>query len=167
MKQFQFDIKRWALLLLPTFMRKVGIKALLNALLCPVSVIHAFFFENRNRHLRCLKCNGQVCYLRGMLNDVFDMEKRRIRIEDGEAEGGWVFVWSEELSSHLLVSSLQSAWPGITLYNEILLIGNTALFRVIVPWNAKQTDWNRHLEGIINEYKLLSKKYIIEYLKDE
>lgn len=158
MKLYQIDYKRLVLLILPTFLRKPRLFAFLCALTFGISELHAKFMKNRDRNLLRIKRNGQVCYLRGMLNEELDPDSRRIKIEDGEAEGNWIFAMDEEEAYQLLVSG-----AGILVYSENLIIENTAFFYVSVPWNSGDTNLNNRLRNYLNEYKLLSKKYIIHY----
>lgn len=158
MKLFQIDYKRLVLLILPTFLRKPRLFAFLCALTFGISELHTKFMKNRDRNLLRIKRNGLVCYLRGMLNEELDPDGRRIRIADGETEGNWIFAMDEEEAYQLLVSD-----PGILVYSENLIIENTAFFYVSVPWNSGDTNLNNRLRNYLNEYKLLSKKYIIRY----
>lgn len=162
MKVYQINYKKLVLLLLPTFLRQPRWFAFLNALTFGVSELHGKFLNSVDNHLRRLKCNGQVCYLRGMLNDELDAAARRIRITDAESEGDWLFALDEEEPYQLFADT-----EGIMTYSEDLIIGNTAFFNVSVPWSKDQTDINNRLRNFLNEYKLLSKKYIIQYGQTE
>ena len=113
MKLYQIDYKRLALLLLPTFLRKPRIFAFLSAFVFGVSVLHNRFMKNRTANLLRIKRNGQVCYLKGMLNDELDPDKRRIRITDQDVEGDWVFAMDEEEPYQLFIDN-----KGITVYGE-------------------------------------------------
>ncbi|GIZ15276.1 hypothetical protein [Capnocytophaga catalasegens] len=80
------DFEKLVGLLLPTFLRKRKMLAWLRMWVAPLKSLHYDFFQKRNAlngDLYRLAHNGQVCYLRKMLNDNFDPEKRRIRILDG------------------------------------------------------------------------------------
>lgn len=158
MKLYQIDYKRLVLLLLPTFLRKPRFFAFLSALVFGVSELHARFLKNRSANLLRIKRNGQVCYLRGLLNDELDPWQRRIDVMDGETEGDWVFAMDEEEAYQLFIDN-----PGVLVYSENLIIGNTAFFHVAVPWRKNQTDQNNRLCNFLNEYKLLSKKYVISH----
>lgn len=158
MKLYQIDYKRLALLLLPTFLRKPRIFAFLSAFVFGVSVLHNRFMKNRTANLLRIKRNGQVCYLKGMLNDELDPDKMRIRITDQDVEGDWVFAMDEEEPYQLFIDN-----KGITVYGEGLIITNTAFFYVSVPWKKEDTNMNDRMKSFLNEYKLLSKKYIISY----
>ncbi|MEG2276686.1 MAG: hypothetical protein RSA53_05555 [Odoribacter sp.] len=158
MKLFQIDYKRLVLLLLPTFLRQPRLFAFLNALTFSVSELYIRFIKNREVHLLRLKRNGQVCYLRGLLNDELDPEQRRITVTDGIQEGDWVFAMDEGEAYQLLIDH-----SGVIVYNESLIISNTAFFYVSVPWTKDEENLNNRLRNYINEYKLLSKKYMISY----
>lgn len=158
MKLYQIDFKRLVLLLLPTFLRKPRLFAFLCALTFSVRELHAKFLKNRNENLLRIKRNGQVCYLRGMLNDELAPEERRIQIKDGTTEGDWIFAMDEDEAYQLFIDT-----GGIMVYSEARIISNTAFFYVFIPWSKEQTDLNNRLRNFLNEYKLLSKKYIIQH----
>lgn len=158
MRLYQIDYKRLVVLLLPTFLRKPRIFAFLCALTFSVSELHSRFLRNRDANLLRLKRNGQTCYLRGMLNDELDSGERRITITDGSEEGDWVFAYDEAAPYPLLLDA-----EGVMVYAEALIIANTAFFYVDVPWSESEKDKNNRLRNFLNEYKLLSKRYIIRY----
>lgn len=158
MKLFQIEYKRLVLLLLPTFIRKSRIFAFLCALTFGVSELHVRFLKNRDVNLLRIKRNGQVCYLRGLLNDELDPTGRRILLTDASVEGDWIFAMNEGESYQLLINT-----AGVLVYSEDFIIGNTAFFNVYVPWGKEQADLNNRLRNFLNEYKILSKKYIIQY----
>lgn len=162
MRLFQIDYKRLVLLLLPTFLRKPRLFAFVCALVFSISELHVKFLKSRNANLLRIKRNGQVCYLRGLLNDELDPIERRIQVTDATAEGDWVFAMSEGEAYQLLINA-----EGVLVYSEDLIIGNTAFFNVLVPWGKEQADLNNRLCNFLNEYKLLSKKYIIQYGQTE
>ena len=78
------NIRRLALLLLPTFWRRPLFGAFAFALVTPVSHLHMRFIQYRQRTGYRLRHNGQVCYLRAVLNDEFDPELRRITLSDSD-----------------------------------------------------------------------------------
>lgn len=158
MKLYQIDYKKLVVLLLPTFMRKPRLFAFVRALTFSLSELYTQFSENRERNLDQIQLNGQVCYLRKMLNDELDSEKRRIMITDETETGSWVFAFIEGDAYQLLVDR-----PGITVYSESLIIADTAYFHVSVPWGKEDDNLNNRLRNFLNKYKLLSKKYTISY----
>lgn len=72
MGKYDINVKRLALLLLPTFWRKPGFAALAYAAVSPLQWLHTqFVLWKRDAEYRVQK-NGQVCHLRAVLNDMFD-----------------------------------------------------------------------------------------------
>lgn len=169
MKLFQIDYKRLVLLLLPTFLRQSRIFAFMTALTFSVSSLYDTFKANRERNLRRLKFNGQVCYLQKMLNDELDFVARRISISDKSSEGQWLIAMDEVEPYQLFVMPEQlnaegkmEADRGNLIFDEGLLISDTAIFHLSVPWAETDIDMDNRLKSLLNEYKLLSKKYKIE-----
>ena len=84
MGKYDVNFRRLALLLLPTFWRRPLFGAFAFALVTPVSHLHVRFMQYRQRTGYRLRHNGQVCYLRAVLNDEFDPELRRITLSDSD-----------------------------------------------------------------------------------
>ena len=79
---YDVNFKRLALLLLPTFRRRPLTAAVAYAAVSPLQYLHTqFILWKQNTDYR-LRHNGQVCYLRGLLNDLFDPIDRRITVTD-------------------------------------------------------------------------------------
>lgn len=77
----------WSVLtvnLLPTFLRKPIVVSFIQALIAPVETLYDKWFNFRVDNVYKLNNTGQVCYLRGSLNDKFDPVQRRIYISDGQ-----------------------------------------------------------------------------------
>lgn len=85
MSLYDLKIKRLALLLLPTFYRKPLIAAFAQSMVQGVNIVYGNFMRWRQDKQYRLSHNGQVCYLRAVLNDQFDPIERRITITDGTA----------------------------------------------------------------------------------
>ena len=81
---YNIDFIKWAILLLANSYRKPKFIAFLKSLITPISNLHYQFLKKRKLDIFILNHNGQVCYLRSALNDVFDPKERRIRIGDGK-----------------------------------------------------------------------------------
>lgn len=158
MKLFQIDYKRLVLLLLPTFLRRPRIFAFLTAFVFGISEIHARFLKSREAALCRIRRNGQVCHLGGMLNDEFDPALRRITITDGDAEGDWLMAMHADQPYQLFVGNGDEF-----VYAESLIIANTAIFYVCVPWPQSDVNQTNRMRNLLNEYKLLSKKYTIRH----
>ncbi|MEQ3500590.1 hypothetical protein ABMY20_12605 [Tenacibaculum sp. SSH1-16] len=80
---YNIDFYIWAVNLLVIRLRKPKMIAFVKSLVTPIVNIHYDFLQKKAIDEFILNHNGQVCYLRKALNDVFDNELRRIRIGSG------------------------------------------------------------------------------------
>lgn len=171
MNLFQIDYKRLVLQLLPPFLRQPRIFAFMTALTFGVEYAYHQFCDNREINLLRLRRNGQVCYLEKLLNDELDNYYRRISITDIENEyDRWLWAMDEEESYQWFV---ETEWlneegklcskPENMVCSETLLLSNTAWFYVTVPFSESEVDSVNKLNSFLSEYKLLSKKYVINY----
>lgn len=224
--------------------------AFLSAMVFGVEELHRQFTRSRDANLLRCRRNGQVCYLRALLNDELDAVQRRIRLDDASQPGEWVMIYDENASYQTLVGSergyggnpisnsisnvdskpggglglvgglglasvrgsgsgsgsvsvfrsasntqsgsgsgtdsvsvrgLGSGTDSVSdrglvgdlgsgavhiLYDEASILENTSFFTVNVPWNAKMEDSTNRLRSLLNEYKLLSKTYLINYANE-
>lgn len=165
MRLFQIDFRRLVLLILPPCLRFPRIYALLLALTFGIEEIYRSFSRQRDTNLTRLRRNGQVCYLRALLNDELDPEQRRITIDDASQPGEWLMIYDESESYQLLINREPgtSDDPVHILYDESTILENTSFFTVTVPWSDNMNDLTNRLRSLLNEYKLLSKTYIINY----
>lgn len=165
MKLFQIDYRRLVLLLLPTFLRRSRLYAFLTAMVFGIEELHRHFTRQRDANLLRCRRNGQVCYLRALLNDELDPVQRRITLDDASQPGEWVMIFDENASYQTLIQSEPGKESKAVhiLYDEGAILENTSFFTVTVPWNVKMEDSTNRLRSLLNEYKLLSKTYIIIY----
>lgn len=77
MDKYDVNFKRLALLLLPTFWRRPLFAAMAYAAVSPLQYLHTRFILWKRESDYRLEHNGQVCYLRALLNDKFDPIDRR------------------------------------------------------------------------------------------
>ena len=70
MSKYDVKFKRLALLLLPTFLRRPLIAAVAYASVIPVQYLYVRFIRWKQDTDYRLNNNGQVCYLRAVLNDM-------------------------------------------------------------------------------------------------
>jgi hypothetical protein len=157
---FRINFNRLAVLLLPTFLRKPLIIAFLHAAYSQITALYLLLLNYRNTKNYRLTHNGQVCYLRAVLNDYFDNEQRRIEIDDGMEAVSMVVYWRE-------VRRLVGAPHRES--NTALIIGwwGTAVdgaydFSVRVPPElyADSTTMTK-IAALVREYKLASKQFTI------
>lgn len=166
MKIVEIDYKRLIVLLLPTFLRLPVLSAFLLAFIRPVENMYYRFLRNRDGNIERTNRTGQVCYLRGMLNDLFDPQVRGIRI-DALTEGDCVFAYKAE--------TFNTVNKGEVIYLEFRHLKHTILtqsgkigqlredFAVVMPLRLKGQVAESRLIVMVNYYKLAGKRFQIVY----
>lgn len=149
---FNLNINRLTELLTPTFLRKEKFLAWLRVLHFPLIEIVDKFNFNRNENLYNLAHNGQVCYLRGALNDRFDPSGRRIKIADGNRyQRQYIYTRGEQKPKYL---------GKIYLYDRADY-GDTGVdFIVLIPRGLIYNEYE--MKALVDFYKLASKRYKIQ-----
>ena len=167
---FEIDLKRLVLQLLPTFYRQPLIFGLLRAALVGLQAVYDQFTEARAAHIYRLTHNGQVCYLRAVLNDTFKSPTGvKFDIQTIERDGDWLYAVTEAGKRITLASPEDryndkgeyqddhTAVPVLT--NEEKLTAQQNYFLVAVPsdlYNASLTE----IAALVDKYKLVSKRAI-------
>lgn len=173
MSKYKLNFKRLALMLLPIALRKPVLANIAYAVVEPLSYLHRQFMYARADSNYRLKHNGQVCYMRKVLNDMFDPDPgllglapdpncRRITItESGSArikKGAMVYrravdteiqIFMRESDRPLQIN--RRGFDGINGYDFWVNVPQTVLAK---------TDVKR-LRATVNTYKLASKRYDI------
>ena len=127
-----------------------------EALFYPFRLTLNRFYAARDNDLYNLKHNGQVCYLRALLNDTFDPIERRITIGDA-TKYEYVYFYPEGDDKSVIFGSI--------LFPRNEFIGNnSAEFNVYVPIAIGiNNDAELRMRSLLNYYKLASKRYAIIY----
>lgn len=161
---YAVNMKRLALLLLPTFWRKPLIGGLIYAGVSALGRQLGELRECRKETGYRLGHSGQVCKLRGALNDGFDLVLRRIKVEDGEsagtAEASTVY---QRAAGRWVVLPMRGNGAGIIHRRGY---GGTSGydFWVNVPAELSDAITETRIKATINTYKLASKRYAINYM---
>lgn len=150
---YNLNINRLTELLTPTFLRKEKFLAWLRVLHFPLIKVLDDFNFSRNENLYNLANNGQVCYLRGVLNDRFDRTQRRIKIAEGNRyKREYIYTLGEQKPRYLgkmyLRQNTDYADTGVD-------------FIVLIPNNLQYNEYE--MKALIDFYKLASKRYKIEF----
>ena len=146
---YNLNIDKLLVMLTPTFLRKPKLVAWLRTLATPLHKLLYEFQQARQADLYNLAHNSQVCYLRKALNDEFDDEQRRIRIEDGKQK------------QRLYIYPRSANKP---LYQRGDYIDGGVDFIVVLP---KDLTYDKYkLEALVNFYKLAGKRWQISQLAD-
>lgn len=153
---YDVDIKRLIKLLLPMRWRNAGLLTLIRALTEPIAGLPVEVKNYKAKQEYRMSYNGQVCRLRGLLNDEFDAEERRITIVDakGDDANRYLFVYARGDGQNVLLPRMvrERHSPSLDKWD----------FEISVPTELKIEELR--IKALINEYKLASKRYKINYI---
>lgn len=161
MNYYDLNVKRLAMLLLPSFCRKPLIAAFAQSVVHGCNVIYGSFIRWRQEKQYVLTHNGQVCYLRAVLNDQFDPIYRRITITDGWDDVSLLRLYCREADMSTLIKP-RGAADGVMLYRRGSVHGCD--FWVNVPAVLFGRVDEERLTAIVSLYKLASKRFSINYI---
>jgi hypothetical protein len=152
---YKIDYTRLVLWLIPAYLRKPVLTTYLNVLVSLVKTMYYDFLTSRQKNIYALEHNGQVCYMRAVLNDEFDSSLRRIRITDGNRYARtYIYTAGENKPYHLgtfrIRPSTDYADTGVD-------------FIVKIPADLKNIISIHRIHSLINYYRLASKRYDIHY----
>lgn len=160
---YAVNMKRLALLLLPTFWRKPLIGGLIYAGVSALGRQLGELREYRKETGYRLEHSGQACKLRGVLNDEFDPELRRIRVEDSEsaAMSETSRIWKREKERWAIVPARGRG--ALTIHREGYAGTSGYDFWLTVPAELRSAETETRLRAMTDIYKLASKRYAINY----
>ena len=145
---YNLDVKKVVLYLLPTVLRKPRLIAFINALSIPFESTLNVLGNYRLRLNKEVAITPQKCYLRKFLNDKFDVNLRRILVEDSVSlPTTYIFLESENNPKFL--PFFLSDTEGVN-------------FIVKVPISLQNIE--SQIIDFINKYKLPSKSFRLEYI---
>lgn len=158
MSKYNVNFKRLALLLLPTFWRKPLFAALLYSLVSPLNMLYVRFKKFRQQSIYRITHNGQVCYLRAVLNDTFDPIERRIAVVDLYDGGGFWILYKREEGNQDILPFRKAEWPAL-LNSRQTSDDNRCDFQINVPAALSSRIDIAYLKAIVNHYKLASRRF--------
>lgn len=162
MNKFNVNIKRLALLLLPTFWRRPIITTIAYASVSPLAYVNTLFVLFRRQTNYRLFNNGQTCRLRAVLNEMFDPIYRQITVTDidNSLRGLRVFLRQEEKEKLIPKRGLflmvvnNRGFEGASGYD----------FQINIPYALSQKLDLPRLKAIVATYKLASKRFTLNYM---
>lgn len=163
MSKYEVNIKRLSLLLLPTFWRRPILATLAYAMVSPLGYLHTCFVLFRRDTVYRLTHNGQVCYLRAVLNDQFDPIERRITITEDAASAGVLMLHKREEEQAFLLPTRETGRAFIINRRGFGGI-NGFDFWVNIPISLYDTVDVARLRAIVSTYKLASKRFSVNYI---
>lgn len=161
---FEVNLRRLALLVLPTWWRRPLLGSLAFAAMSAPSRFTLELKTFRKEKNYRLRHNGQVCKLRGVLNDEFDPEQRRITIEDSGSSGNEEAstVYQREVGRWVILP-LRGYGAGI-IHRQGYAGTSGYDFWVNIPGELHDGATETRIKAIINTYKLASKRYAINFI---
>ncbi|WP_159244052.1 hypothetical protein [Tenacibaculum maritimum] len=149
---YNINFTKWAVSLLPPERMKPKFIAFIKVLVSPIADLHYSFLQRKEMDEFITSHNGQVCYLRKALNELFDPDLERIRIgNSNQFNKDFIYTRAEQKPKYL---------GTIFLKNRSDFKNSGIHFIVYVPkdiLSLKQIE----LESWINKFKKGVKKYKI------
>lgn len=155
---YSVDIDILTKLLLPTKLRQQRIMAYLSALVAPLVALHYTWRQFRKANLYKIEHTGQICYLRGSLNDSFDPIERRIYITDGVDRDG-VFIATEAENFDVWIATEAEA-ETLWITTEAETVTSGVDYIIYVP-QALYDNQLPDLKAHIDFYRVGGKRYKI------
>lgn len=138
------------------------------------------FKVNRANNLYWVNINSQVCHIRGMLNDAFDITERRIKVSNGWTND-WLVLWSSAtfnaekngvpVFTKKATETTVDGFGNKTLKNDNAVmvyrqgsVGSLGYdFVVEIPVAMQGTIDEERVKAMVNANRLASKRYKITY----
>ncbi|MCT4698091.1 hypothetical protein [Tenacibaculum haliotis] len=152
---YSIDFYKWAVLLLITRLRKPKMIAFTKSLVAPIVNLHYEFLQRKTADEFIINHNGQVCYLRKALNDVFDADLRRIEIGDGnQFDRQYIYTQSEQkpvfLGKMFLRDRTDYADTGVDF---IVYVPNT----IVLSRKVELDKWIHIFKKGVKRYKIIGR----------
>lgn len=145
---FRIDIKRWALLLLPTALRKKTLFRLICAMLAPLMRIYDSFYSRRGNNIIYARCDSSYGNIQRMLNTLFPSEQGNISVVPA--------VTSAVAYDKRYVTTLRTANGAAFVGDSYIDRAITQkLFDVILPSDlAADSEKKAQIANIVGRYAL-------------
>lgn len=151
MNRYALNIIRLCVQLLPIDWRRIKTINLFRSLLYPIQRVHLAFYENASNNEIKIAHNSQVCSLKKRLNDLFDIDQRRITILDGDfQQQNYIYIASENQPQFLNTFYTYQTIEHLGVYD----------FIVSVPTDVQDPD--NIISKVIKQYKLAGKTFKIK-----
>ncbi|MFA7448821.1 MAG: hypothetical protein WCY77_10315 [Weeksellaceae bacterium] len=146
---WKLSISKLVILLLPIAWRKPKTVAYIQSLMSPLQQMHYHFVKNRDYNIYRVNHNFQKCYLETALNDEFDPQERRIRVEeDMIVDSNYIYTSGEQIPKYLGVKYL---YPSTSYTSNV---------DFIVNMNQAKADVF-DIRSLVDFYKLFGTRYKI------
>ena len=161
MQVYNVDIKRLALLLLPTILRKPVLFTIVKSACKSLESLQGQLFSYQNNCNVRISHTPQVCYLKGILDDTFCKgTNKHFEIEDTQSiSGEWLMTY-EEGETHADIIPLVAIDEQTIIYTEDAIHEIAQDFIVEYPSGVNiepDNDNYKIMVAICNQYRLASK----------
>ena len=157
---FNINFNKYGVEQLPIKWRDSISIAYLKCLIKPLDQIYYFWYNWRTDNIYKLEHTGQVCSLRGSLNDKFDPTERRIYIGDGQLNETTYVHTEAELQELHTNTEPENDEETMYIYTESETADTGLDFIVYVPFAIVNT-YIHALIAHIEFYKAGGKRYAI------
>lgn len=148
---FNVNWKILAISLLPPYLRSDVVNSYTALFSSEVDAVHYAWLQFRRQNIYNLAHNSQKCYLRAALNDRFDNQLRRIRIDDGNGfKRKYIYTDAEAKPKYL---------GTMHLYDDSDYEDTGVDFIVVVPAGLQYSIYE--MRALVDFYRLASKRYKI------
>lgn len=161
MIHYDINYNRLGLALVPLKLRQPILMGLIYVMLSGVRRAASVFGSYREQTNYRLTHNGQVCYLKAVLNDRFDPTQRRITIDDVDA-GESLLIYKRELEKPLRIYR-RVADKAVILTKRAFTGSDAVDFAVVVPAELRGSFDEEQMRALVTLYKLTSKRFTIIY----
>jgi hypothetical protein len=152
---FDIDFDKLIGWLLPAALRRTIYYAWVKALCSPMVSMYGTFTAWRNANLYQIRHDSRVFSMQAVFNDAFDKINRRIYITDGYNKNR-IYLYTRTEAQPVFLN------PSIPLWNRGDYSDTGVDFIVWVPTAITMTVTDMiQLTGLVNKYKLASKRYAI------
>lgn len=159
----QIDYRKLAVLLLPTFLRRPVMMAILRVFMYPLQSLHDQHQAARTQRMYELRHTSQICYIKDALNNEFGITDYAsgFEIQDINAPGNWVWAYDEGVDrfddeQHMLFDN--PTW----IHDYAAILPPTSAFTVLVPAQITIDETNdARIRSIVNKYRLASRTFEI------
>ena len=157
MSKYDVNYNKLVQLLLPMCLRGKRITGLLRAMVAPIGVLYGSFMSFKTEKSYQMRHNGQVCYLRALLNDRFDPVNRAITITEEENAETGVMLYSRELERSVRVP-VRKDNIRLPIFRRGFGGSTGCGFWVNVPARLINVSEDEVL-AVVNDFKLASIRY--------
>lgn len=157
---YEIDWYKYGGSMLPTKWRDSTTVAFVKVLLKPINQVYYSWYNWRIDNIYKLEHTGQICSLRGSLNDKFDPIDRRIYIGDGQTNPT-TYIYTEAEDKEVYTNTEAEEREGtLFIYTEAETADTGLDFIVYVPFDILNREIYA-LKAHIEFYKAGGKRYAI------